>query len=57
LWAFQLGIVPRSLAFGFMPFVPVFAVQIVLTLVVGAWGPAPPADRVREYFQLYDGIW
>ena len=57
LWGFEIGLIPASLTFGFMAFIPVFVVQIVLTLAVGYFGPTPPTERVRSYFQLYDGVW
>jgi SSS family solute:Na+ symporter len=57
LWLFQLGVLPQSLTFGFMPFVPVFAVQILLTLGVGYVTDTPDHQRVREYFELFEGVW
>jgi SSS family solute:Na+ symporter len=57
LWAFELGVIPDGLTFGFMPFVPVFATQILVTVAIGYVTEAPSPRRVREYFELYDGIW
>jgi SSS family solute:Na+ symporter len=57
LWAFELGLLPGSLTFGFMPFVPVFATQVLVTLLVGYVTDAPSRERVYEYFSLYDGVW
>lgn len=57
LWLFELGVIPQSLTFGFMPFMPVFVVQVALVLAVGYLTSPPSAERVREYFRLYDGVW
>lgn len=57
LWLFQVGVVPMQYAFGFMPFVPVFVAQVVLTLAVGYLTDTPSQERVGEYFELFDGVW
>lgn len=57
LWLFELGVIPQSLTFGFMPFMPVFVTQVVVTLAVGYYTNTPSPNRVREYFELYDGVW
>lgn len=57
LWLFQLNVLPESLTFGFMPFIPVLAVQIGLTLVVGYATEAPDRQRIHAYFELFDGVW
>jgi SSS family solute:Na+ symporter len=57
LWAFDLGLVPPTLTFGFLPVIPVLVAQIVL-MVVTTYATSPPEDgRIEEYEGLFEGIW
>lgn len=57
LWAFDLGLLPPSLTFGFLPFVPLAVSQIVVMILVAYTTAEPNADRVREYEQLFENVW
>lgn len=56
IWAFQLGWLPMSLTFGFLPFVPVAVSQLILMGVVNlvtSVGDTP----VAEYENLFEEVW
>lgn len=57
LWAFHLGWLPAAWLFGFEPIVPLIIVQIVLVGAIPYVTAQPPAERVEEYFDLFDGVW
>ena len=57
LWAFELGIIPGSYTFGFLPFIPLLVVQIISMVVVALATPAPSESRIEEYRELFEGIW
>lgn len=57
LWGFLLGVFPESLQFGFLPIVPVLAVQIVLTLAVTLVTSPPSRERVEAYFDVFENVW
>ena len=57
LLAFQVGVVPAWLTFGFMPFVPLAVSQVLVTVAVGLVTEPPRAEIVAEYFELYDRSW
>ena len=63
LWAFEidrftsLAGLPDAWTFGFTPIVPLIALQIVLVAVIPYFTEQPPAERVQEYFDLFDGVW
>jgi SSS family solute:Na+ symporter len=52
-WAFQLGVIPQTLAFGFLQFIPVLVAQLVIMVVVALMTPKPPAERISEYDELF----
>jgi len=62
-WAFEidqltsLPALPDAWTFGFTAIVPLMIVQIVVVAVVPYFTSQPPAERVDEYFELFDGIW
>lgn len=56
-WGFLLGLLPEALLFGFEPIVPLMIGQIVLVGVIPYFTTKPPAERVDEYFELFDGVW
>lgn len=57
LWAFELGLLPESLTFGFLPFIPVAVSQLVLMIVVAYLTPKPPEERVSQYERLFENVW
>ena len=63
LWAFEIDRftsiagLPDAWTFGFTPIVPLLLVQIVIVAVVPYVTAQPPAERVEEYFDLFDGVW
>lgn len=63
-WLFEIDQVtgitsplPDAWTFGFTAIVPLMIVQIVVVAVVPYFTAQPPAERVEEYFDLFDGIW
>jgi SSS family solute:Na+ symporter len=57
MWAFNLGWLPPSLSFGFLPIVPVLIAQIVvMAVVILATSPAPE-ERTAQYRSLLENIW
>ena len=52
-WAFQLGVIPQTFAFGFLQFIPVLLIQLVTIVVVTLITPKPPTERVNEYDKLF----
>lgn len=57
LWAFQLGVLPTSLTFGFLPFIPLVVTQILLMVVVTYATAEPPADKLEMYERLFEEVW
>lgn len=57
LWAFHLGWLPSAWTFGFTPVVPLIIVQAILVGLIPYVTAQPPAERVEEYFDLFEGIW
>lgn len=57
LWAFELGVLPDSLTFGFLPFVPLLVVQVVVMVAVSAVTDAAAGDRIEEYERLFQDVW
>ncbi|MGQ4556048.1 sodium:solute symporter family transporter [Halobellus sp. GM3] len=57
IWAFELGVLPNSLTFGFLPFVPLVVTQIVLMVIVAYATEKPPKDKVEQYERLFENIW
>ncbi|WP_435362863.1 sodium:solute symporter family protein [Haloarchaeobius sp. DYHT-AS-18] len=57
LWAFELGVAPTSVTFGFLPFIPLLVLQIlVMVAVTFVTDPAPQA-RVQEYEETFEDVW
>lgn len=57
LWAFELGLLPQSLTFGFLPFIPLAVSQLVVMVAVAYATEEPPADKVAQYEQLFEDVW
>lgn len=57
LWLFQLGLIPATVTYGFMPFVPVLLAQIITVHSVSLLTAAPSRERVQEYTDLFRGVW
>ncbi len=57
IWLFQLGVLPGTLSYGFMPFVPVLVAQIFVVHAVSYLTISPSQRRVREYTELFRGVW
>jgi len=57
LLLFEVGILPQWLTFGFMPFIPLFVSQAVVTILVCFMTDPPSQKRIQEYFQLYKQSW
>ena len=57
IWAFQLGLLPGSLTFGFLPVIPLLVLQIVLMLVVTLATSPPSEDRIAAYRNLFEDSW
>ncbi|MHC3438221.1 sodium:solute symporter family protein [Natrialbaceae archaeon A-gly3] len=57
LWAFQIGLAPDALAFGFHPFVVLLLTQVVLMSII-TYFTAPPAEsRIRSYENIFEDTW
>jgi SSS family solute:Na+ symporter len=52
-WAFQLGVIPQTYTFGFLQFIPVLVVQLIVMVVVALITPKPPEERINEYDELF----
>lgn len=57
LWAFELGLLPQGLAFGFLPFIPLVVSQLVVMVAVAYATAEPPADKVAQYERLFENVW
>jgi SSS family solute:Na+ symporter len=57
IWAFELGLLPSSLTFGFLPFVPLVVTQLLVMIVVAYATEQPPKDKVQQYEELFEHIW
>lgn len=57
LWAFQLGFLPGSLTFGFLPVIPLLVVQAAVMVVVSLLTSPPTEERIDEYRSLFEGHW
>jgi len=57
MWAFELGVLPQTLTFGFLPFVPLVVTQLVLMVIVAYATDEPPADTVAQYERLFENVW
>ncbi len=57
IWAFELGYLPGSLTFGFLPFIPVLVSQLVV-MVLATYASSVPDDApVEEYEDLFSDVW
>jgi SSS family solute:Na+ symporter len=52
-WAFQLGVIPQTFTFGFLQFIPVLVVQLIVMVIVALMTPKPPEERINEYDELF----
>jgi SSS family solute:Na+ symporter len=52
-WAFQLGVIPGTYTFGFLQFIPVLVVQLIVMVAVASMTPKPPEERTNEYDELF----
>lgn len=57
LWAFELGLLPQSLTFGYLPFIPLAVSQLVVMITVAYATSEPPADKVAQYERLFEDVW
>jgi len=57
IWAFEFGLLPASLTFGFLPFIPVFVSQLVVMAVVTYLTSVPDSAPVGEYEALFEDVW
>jgi SSS family solute:Na+ symporter len=57
LWTFEFGLLPMSLTFGFLPFIPLVVSQLVVMVVVAYMTAEPPADTLEQYQQLFQNVW
>jgi SSS family solute:Na+ symporter len=57
LWLFVLGVLPESLTFGFHPFVVVFVIQILLTVLTALVTEPPSDERIEAYEDAFQGGW
>lgn len=57
LWGFQLGVLPGSLTFGFLPFIPILIVQVVVMAVVARVTAPPSEGRIRAYESAFPDRW
>jgi SSS family solute:Na+ symporter len=57
LWAFELGLLPMDLTFGFLPFVPIVVTQLLLMVVVSYMTSVPESAPVGEYEALFENVW
>lgn len=57
LWAFELNLLPMSLTFGFLPFVPIVITQLILMIVVSYATSVPESAPVGEYEALFEDVW
>jgi len=57
LWAFQLGVLPENLSFGFLPVIPLLVVQLVAMLVVTLATSPPSEKRIDAYEKLFSDSW
>lgn len=57
LWGFQLGILPGSLSFGFLPMAPVLIGQIIGMVLVAQLTTRPSKERIAEYKQAFPDRW
>lgn len=56
-WAFELGLIPQAYTFGFLQFIPIMIVQLVVMVVVTLATPKPPENKIEKYRELFDGVW
>jgi SSS family solute:Na+ symporter len=52
-WAFELGVIPQPYTFGFLQFIPVLVVQLIVMVAVALMTPKPPQERLNEYDELF----
>jgi Na+/proline symporter len=52
-WAFQLGVIPQTLTFGFLQFIPVLVVQLIVMVIVALMTSKPSEERINEYDELF----
>ncbi|MFC6723673.1 sodium:solute symporter [Halobium palmae] len=57
IWAFELGLLPPALTFGYLPFVPVLASQLALMGVVTYATSVPEGAPVEKYERLFEDVW
>lgn len=57
IWAFDLGLLPMSLTFGFLPFIPVLVSQIIVMAIATLATSVSEDAPVEEYERLFEGIW
>jgi SSS family solute:Na+ symporter len=57
IWAFELGLLPSNLTFGFLPFVPLVVTQLIVMIVVAYATEQPPKDKIQQYEDLFEHIW
>lgn len=56
-WGFLLDILPEMLLFGFQPIIPLSIGQLIVVGVIPFFTPQPSAERVEEYFSLFEHVW
>jgi SSS family solute:Na+ symporter len=56
IWAFELGLVPMNLTFGFLPFIPVLASQLIVMTAVNLATSASEAPA-SVYERLFENVW
>ena len=57
IWAFELGFLPGSLTFGFLPFIPLLVSQLVVMAVVTYATSVSDDAPVDEYEDLFADVW
>jgi SSS family solute:Na+ symporter len=56
IWAFELGLVSMNLTFGFLPFIPVLASQLIVMTAVNLATSASEAPA-SVYERLFENVW
>ncbi|QLG61264.1 sodium:solute symporter family protein [Halorarum salinum] len=57
IWAFDLGLLPEGLTFGFLPFVPILVSQLLVMIVATYATSVPDEAPVEEYEALFEDVW
>lgn len=56
-WAFELGVIPQAYTFGFLQFIPILIVQLLVMIAIALVTPNPPEERIKQYRELFSDGW